>query len=249
MIQASGLTKVFKDKKRGDIRAVDGVSFTCPPGKIYGLLGANGAGKTTALRMVATLLRPSGGTVVVAGCDVVSEPEKVRSKIGFLAASTALYGRLTARETIAYFAKLHGMPDDRIAARTEELSTDLGLADFLDRRVDKFSTGMKQRTSIARTVVHDPEVLIMDEPTLGLDVMTSRNIVRFVRNSRDRGKTVVYSTHVMSEAEKLCDVIGIIHKGRLVVEGTLDELRERFGERDLEEIFVKAVNATEEDFA
>lgn len=249
MIQASGLTKVFKDKKRGDIRAVDGVSFTCTPGKIYGLLGANGAGKTTALRMVATLLKPSGGTVTVGGCDAASEPERVRSKIGFLAASTALYGRLTTRETIAYFARLHGLPEERIASRTEELSRELGLAEFLDRRVDKFSTGMKQRTSIARTVVHDPEVLIMDEPTLGLDVMTSRNIVRFVRNCRDRGKTVVYSTHVMSEAEKLCDVIGIIHKGRLVAEGGLDELRERYREKDLEEIFVKAVDAKEEDFA
>jgi sodium transport system ATP-binding protein len=150
-----------------------------------------------------------------------------------------LYGRLTARETIAYFGRLHGLDDARIAERTATLSAELEMADFLDRRVETFSTGMKQKTSIARTLVHDPAVLILDEPTLGLDVMAARGIVRFVRGCRDRGKTVIYSTHIMSEVEKLCDRIGIIHGGKLLAEGTLDELRTQHGETDLEEIFVK----------
>jgi sodium transport system ATP-binding protein len=239
MIQARNLTKIFRDKKRGEIRAVDNVSFTCEPGKIYGLLGANGAGKTTTLRLLATLLAPTGGAAVVAGYDVATHPSQVRARVGFLAASTALYGRLTARETIAYFGRLNGLDDARIASRTAQLSTELGMDEFLDRRVDTFSTGMKQKTSIARTLVHDPEVLILDEPTLGLDVMAARGIVRFVRECRSRGKTVIYSTHIMSEVEKLCDRVGIIHGGKLLAEGTLGELRERHGEHDLEEIFVK----------
>ncbi|MCM2273170.1 MAG: ATP-binding cassette domain-containing protein [Candidatus Didemnitutus sp.] len=241
MIEARQLTKIFTDKKRGAITAVENVSFTCQPGRIYGLLGANGAGKTTTLRMLATLLKPSSGSAVIAGHDAGTAPEQVRANVGFLAASTALYGRLTSREMIAYFGRLNGMPDDAIRARIQVLADELAMHDFLDRRCDKFSTGMKQKTSIARTLIHDPAVMIFDEPTLGLDVMTARSIVRFVRDCRDRGKTVIYSTHVMSEVEKLCDTIGIIHNGRLVAEGTLAQLQEKFGERDMEEIFVKAV--------
>jgi sodium transport system ATP-binding protein len=246
MIEVRSLTKLFQDKKRGTIRAVDGVSFICHPGQIYGLLGANGAGKTTTLRLLATLLQPTSGGAAVAGFDVRTQPERVRANIGFLATSTALYGRLTARETIAYFGRLNGLSAAQIVARTRQLADELALHEFLDRRVEKFSTGMKQKTSIARTLVHDPAVLILDEPTLGLDVMAARTIVRFVRECRDRGKTVIYSTHVMSEVQKLCDVIGIIHHGRLVAEGTLDQLRARFGDPDLEEIFVRAVGGEEE---
>ena len=245
MIEANQLTKTFKDKKRGMVRAVDDVSFRCEPGQIYGLLGANGAGKTTTLRMIATLLKPTSGTALVNGHDVVREAVAVRSAVGFLAASTALYGRLTAREMITYFGELNGMPLKAIKARIAQLSAELDMDEFLDRRSDTFSTGMKQKTSIARTLVHDPAVMIFDEPTLGLDVMTARAIVRFVRQCRDRGKTVIYSSHVMSEIEKLCDQIGIIHDGKLVAEGSLPELRERFGETDMEEIFVKAVGGEE----
>jgi sodium transport system ATP-binding protein len=241
MIAAQSLTKTFKDKKRGEIRAAEDVSFRVSPGQIYGLLGANGAGKTTTLRMLATLLRPSRGGATVAGFDVEREPAQVRANVGFLAASTALYGRLTAREMIAYFGRLNGLADAAIKERTKRLADELEMHEFLDRRCDKFSTGMKQKTSIARTLVHDPAVMIFDEPTLGLDVMAARTIVRFVRDCRNRGKTVIYSTHVMSEVEKLCDVVGIIHDGRLLAEGTLVELRARFGEHDMEEIFVKAV--------
>ncbi len=245
MIEARDLTKTFKDKKRGEIHAVDRVSFRAEPGRIYGLLGANGAGKTTTLRMLATLLQPTGGSATVAGFDVSRDPEKVRANVGFLAASTALYGRLTAREMITYFGQLNGLAPAEIKARLKRLSAELDMDEFLDRRCEKFSTGMKQKTSIARTLIHDPAVMIFDEPTLGLDVMTARAIVRFVRECRDRGKTVIYSTHVMSEVEKLCDTVGIIHDGRLCAEGTIAQLRSRYGEQDLEEVFVKIVGTEE----
>ncbi|MCP5529513.1 MAG: ATP-binding cassette domain-containing protein [Opitutaceae bacterium] len=241
MIEANSLSKSFRDKKRGEIHAVEGVSLHAAPGQIYGLLGANGAGKTTFLRMLATLLKPTSGSAVVAGHDVVKDANQVRANVGFLAASTALYGRLTAREMIEYFGRLNGLDGAVLRDRVKLLADQLDMHEFLDRRSDKFSTGMKQKTSIARTLVHDPAVMIFDEPTLGLDVMTARAIVKFVRQCRDRGKTVIYSTHVMSEVEKLCDRIGIIHAGRLVAEGTLAQLREQFGETDMEEIFVKAV--------
>ena len=241
MIEARNLTKTFKDKKRGVITAVNDISVTCRPGQIYGLLGANGAGKTTTLRLLATLLQPTSGSAQLAGFDAATEANQVRAHVGFLAASTALYGRLTAREMITYFGRLNGLAAATIKERLNGLVDELDMRDFLDRRCDKFSTGMKQKTSIARTLIHDPAVMIFDEPTLGLDVMTARSIVKFVRDCRNRGKTVIYSTHVMSEVEKICDVIGIIHDGRLVAEGTLAELRQRYEETDMEEIFVKAV--------
>ncbi len=239
MIAARGLSKVFRDRRRGEIRAVDRISFSCEPGGIYGLLGANGAGKTTALRLLATLLKPTEGDALVAGCSILQQPREVRARIGFLAASTALYGRLTARETIAYFGRLHGMEDGLIASRTEMLVDELGMREFVDRRVESFSTGMKQKTSIARTLIHDPEVLIFDEPTLGLDVMASRAIIEFVRRCRERGRTIIYSTHMMSDVETLCDRIGIIHGGQLLAEGSLAELQSRHQENRLEEIFIK----------
>ena len=246
MIETRGLTKVFRDRKRGEIRAVDGLTLRVEPGHLYGLLGAYGAGKTTALRLLATLLQPTSGSATVGGCDVVAAPERVRAQVGFLAASTALYGRLTARETIEYFGRLHGRGEAELARRVARLTDELGLHEFLDRRCDKLSTGMKQRVSIARTLVHDPAVMLFDEPTLGLDVMAARAIVRFVRGCRERGKTVIYSTHVMAEAEKLCDTIGIIHNGRLLAEGTLAELRASYCEEDLENIFVSAVGGEAE---
>ncbi len=241
MIEARALTKIFRDRKKGEIRGTDAVSFKVEPGTIYGLLGANGAGKTTTLRLLATLLKPTSGTAVVAGHDVALEPDQVRDKVGFLATSTALYARMTAREMIEYFGRLNGLGGASLRERITSLADELEMHDFLGRRCDKLSTGMKQKTSIARTLIHDPPVMIFDEPTLGLDVMAARAIVRFVRECRARGKTVIYSTHVMSEAEKLCDVIGIIHGGALKAEGTLAELRARTGETDLEECFIKIV--------
>jgi sodium transport system ATP-binding protein len=241
MIEARALTKVFQDRKRGPIRAVDGVTFQCEPGRIFGLLGINGAGKTTCLRLLASILRPTSGTASVNGFDIVAEPEKVRASIGFLSTATALYGRLTAGEVVEYFGRLHGLNDDVLRPRIDALFQALDMNEFRDRRCDKLSTGMKQKTSIARTLVHDPPVMIFDEPTLGLDVLTARAVLGFIRECGERGKTVIFSTHVMSEVEKLCDAIAIIHGGRILTEGTLAQLRERTGIEDLEDIFIKTV--------
>ena len=243
MIEARNLVKRFRDNKRGTVCAVDGVSFICRPGEIYGLLGANGAGKTTTLRMLATILAPTEGTALVAGCDITREPQTVRSRVGFLSTATALYGRLSAQEMVEYFGRLHGLDESTLRRRVDELFARLEMNDFRDRRCDKLSTGMKQKVSIARTLVHDPSVMIFDEPTVGLDVIAARAITTFIRECRDHGKTVVFSTHVMSEVEKLCDHIGIIHGGKLLAEGTLAELRARFGLHDLEDLFVKVIAA------
>jgi len=237
MIEAHNLVKRFRDKKRGPVCAVDRLSFSCRPGEIYGLLGANGAGKTTTMRMLATILAPTEGSAIVGGYDVTREPSQVRRCLGFLSTATALYGRLSAQEMVEYFGRLHGLEESTLRSRIDDIFARLEMNEFRDRRCDKLSTGMKQKVSIARTLVHDPAVMIFDEPTLGLDVIASRTIVRFIRECRDAGKTVVFSTHVMSEAEKLCDRIGIIHNGRLVAEGSLAELRVRFGKQDLEELF------------
>jgi sodium transport system ATP-binding protein len=244
VIEACQLTKLFRDRKLGGVRAVDGVQFRCEPGQIYGLLGANGAGKTTTLRLLATLLRPSSGTAFVAGHDIVREPDNVRASVGFISSGTALYGRLTARETAEYFGRLYGVDEDVLQRRIHELFSRLEMGGFENRRCDKLSTGMKQKVSIVRTLIHDPPVMIFDEPTLGLDVMTARTIVQFIRECRQKGKTVILSTHVMSEAEKLCDRIGIIHQGRLRAEGTLEQLRAQFRTTDLEDVFVRSLEVT-----
>jgi sodium transport system ATP-binding protein len=242
MIEARGLSKHFHDNKRGEIRAVDNVSFRCLPGQIYGLLGANGAGKTTTLRLLATILEPTDGTALVCGYDVIEQPEKVRANVGFLSTATALYPRLTAQELVEYFGRLNGLDESTLKKRVDAIFDRLDMNDFRDRRCDKLSTGMKQKTSIARTLVHDPPVMIFDEPTLGLDIMTARTITVFIRECRDLGKTVIFSTHIMSEVERLCDVIGIIHDGQLLTEATLTQLRNKYGEQDLEEIFVEVVS-------
>src|SRR5260370_32567068 len=218
MIEARGLSKHFHDKKRGEIRAVDHVSFRCEPGRIYGLLGENGAGKTTTLRILATILEPSDGTALVCGYDVVEEPEKVRANVGFLSPATALYPRLTAQELVEYFGRLNGLDEATLKNRLDVIFNRLDMNSFRDRRCDKLSTGMKQKTSIARTLVHDPPVMIFHEPPLGLDIMTARTITTFIRECRVRGKTAVISTHIMLEVETLCDVIGIILDGKLATD-------------------------------
>jgi sodium transport system ATP-binding protein len=243
MIEVQQLGKQFRDKKRGMIRAVDGISFRCEPGRIYGLLGINGAGKTTTLRMLATILAPTSGAARVAGYDVVREAQRVRASIGFLSTATALYGRLTAQELVEYFGRLHGMNVQNLRRSVDSLFSRLDMDAFRQRRCDNLSTGMKQKVSIARSLVHDPSVMIFDEPTAGLDVIAARTIVGFIRDCRAQGKTVLFSTHVMSEVEKLCDTIGIIHNGHLMAEGSLAELRARYAQQDLEDIFVRVVEA------
>jgi sodium transport system ATP-binding protein len=244
MIEAHGLTKWFRDRRRGRVEALSGVSFRCRPGAVFGLLGPNGAGKTTALRILATALRPTSGGATVAGADIAREGASVRARIGFLSAATGLYPRLTPREILRTFGALYGMEGARLEERLAEMARVFALGEFLDRPCDKLSTGMKQRVGVARTVLHDPPVLILDEPTAGLDVLSSRTIVDFVRSERERGKTILFSTHIMSEVERLCDDLGVLHRGRLVFSGTLAEFPRSGGEA-LEEAFLRFL--TEEE--
>jgi sodium transport system ATP-binding protein len=238
-VRAEGLTKVYYDEGRGEIRAVDGVDFTCSPGEILGLLGANGAGKTTTLRMLCTVLQPTAGAAWVMSHEVRAEPERVRGSLGFYSASTALYPKITPRETLRFFARVNRYPRDRVEARVDELIRTFNLEDYADSRVEKLSTGMKQKVSIARTVVHDPPVLIFDEPTVGLDVLNAIELRQIIADLRSAGKAILFSTHIMSEAEQLCDRIAIIHHGRILATGTLAELRADTGLHYLEEIFVR----------
>jgi len=237
------LTKDFADRKRGKIRAVDSVSFEAHPGEIFGLLGVNGAGKTTTLRMLATMLKPTAGSARVCGHSVAGAPEEVRKRIGFMSTATSLYGRLTAREMVTYFGRLNGMNPDDIQKRSSELFNLFDMNKFADRRCDKLSSGMKQKVSIVRTVLHDPQVMIFDEPTAGLDVLTSRTIVDFVKDCRVRGKCVLFSTHIMHEVEKLCDRVGVIHDGKLLATETIDQLRARTPSGNVEDAFVQLVGA------
>ncbi|MCZ6792357.1 MAG: ATP-binding cassette domain-containing protein [Planctomycetota bacterium] len=240
-VEARGLTKVFSDPRRGDVKAAWKISFACHPGEIFGLLGPNGAGKTTVLRMLSTVLRPTSGGARVAGFDVVDQPLEVRRRIGFLSSSTGLYGKLTARETLEYFGRLYGMTDQALRSRVDELVELFGIGDFAATRCEKLSTGMKQKVSIARAIVHDPPVLILDEPTLGLDILVASTMLRFIEECRAAGKCVIFSTHIMSEVEKLCDRIAVIHEGLLRAVGSLDELREATGARYLEDVFRRLI--------
>ena len=237
MIQVKGLCKRFLDYQRGWVSAVTDVSFECRPGAIFGLLGPNGAGKTTTLRILSTVLKPTAGQAVVAGFDVVTDPEKVRASIGYMSASTGIYDRMTAWELVEYFGRLYGMPQEALRARMETIFDWLKMNDFRDVLGSKMSTGMKQKASIARTIVHDPPVLIFDEPTSGLDVLVARAVLQNIIELRERGKTIVFSTHSMAEVEKLCSRVAIIYKGRLQAEGTPAGLLEEFDQPDLEELF------------
>ncbi|HUA83302.1 MAG TPA: ATP-binding cassette domain-containing protein [Bryobacteraceae bacterium] len=238
MIEVREVSKQFRDPKRGPRLAVDRVSFDVRAGEVFGLLGPNGAGKTTTLRLLATLLKPSSGTAVVNGFDVVKEPARVREQIGFLSGDMGLYGRLTPREILDFFGKLNGMEPDRRLKRIGELTALLEMQSFADVRTDKLSTGMKQKTAIARTMLHNPPVLILDEPSSGLDVPTARTIEAAIVEAKRAGKCIVYSTHVMEEAEYLCDRIGVISDGRLKMTGTMEELRAATGKQRLREIFL-----------
>ncbi len=224
------------------MHAVLDVSFETGSGQIYGLLGINGAGKTTLLRLLSTVLTPTSGSAEIAGFDIATHPQDVRANIGFLSTSTALYGRLTAREMIEYFGGLFGLTGSDLRGRVAHVIDQLGIGEYQDRLCDKLSTGQKQRVSIARTILHNPPVLFFDEPTAGLDVVSSQTVMEFVESERERGKTVVYCTHIMTEAERLCDRIGVIHDGKLVSEGTPDDLKKSTGRNTLEQAFLALVN-------
>ena len=245
LIVVQELRKYFPDHQGGEVKAVDGVSFTCRAGEVFGLLGLNGAGKTTTLRMLSTVLTPTSGTAVLAGHDIREDAIAVRESIGFLSGTTGLYHRLTPREILRFFGEFHGLRAGRLDARVGQILATFGIDQFADQRVEKLSTGMKQKANIGRTVVHDPPILILDEPTSGLDVLAASTTMEFVERYRDEGKCVLFSTHIMSEAERLCDRIAIIHQGTIRAEGTLEELRESYGEHYLEDVFRKVV--TRED--
>jgi len=241
MVVADNLVKTFPNPDGGEKCAVDGLTFSVGEGQIYGLLGPNGAGKTTTLRMLSGLIVPTSGTARLAGFDVATQPHEVKRVLGFLTANTGLYQRLSARELIVYFAQLHGMDRQRAARRAEDLIAHLGLAGFAHLRCGALSTGQNQRVNIARALVADPPILIMDEPTLGLDVLSNRLILDFIKAQRDAGKTIILSTHYLDEAESMCDKIGLLHDGRLVAEGDIEALREQTGEQRLTSIFLKVI--------
>ncbi|MCD9029072.1 ATP-binding cassette domain-containing protein [Luteimonas sp. BDR2-5] len=244
MITAQQLHKTFKTRT-GPVAAVDGVDFVAGDGRITGLLGPNGAGKTTTLRMLYTLMRPDSGSVVVDGIDAAQDPAAVRRVLGVLPDARGVYKRLTARENIRYFGELHGMSKAEIDARIRVLSAQLDMDDILDRQTDGFSQGQRTKTAIARALVHDPRNVILDEPTNGLDVMTTRAMREFLFKLRDDGRCVIFSSHIMQEVAALCDRIVIIAKGRVVAAGTADELRERFATQNLEDAFVSAIGSEE----
>jgi sodium transport system ATP-binding protein len=244
MIEVTDLHKSFA-AKTGPVKAVQGVGFTARDGEITGLLGPNGAGKTTTLRMLYTLMKPDAGSVNVDGFDIVRDAEAVRRRLGVLPDARGIYKRLTARENIAYFGRLHGMSDADIARRTADLSSALAMDDVLDRQTEGFSQGQRTKTAIARALVHDPRNVILDEPTNGLDVMTTRGLRDFLRQLRAEGRCVIFSSHIMQEVAALCDRIVVIAQGKVMAQGTPDELRAQTGEQNLEDAFVKAIGSEE----
>jgi sodium transport system ATP-binding protein len=241
MIQAISLSKVFQSSRAMLIHAVREAGFEVPEGEVFGLIGPNGAGKTTLLRMLAGIVEPTAGHCTICGHDVTREPQAARRCVGFLSGNTKLYGRLTPAETLQYFGRLYGMRSQAIKSRTDALRDMLDMGEFMGRRCDSLSTGQLQRVSIARCIVHDPRVLILDEPTLGLDIMTSRTIFTFIRDARERGRAIIFSTHYMTEAELLCDRIALMHRGRILATDTLEALREAAGATNLQDIFLNLV--------
>jgi len=257
MIEIKNLHKRFKisreQKKQkrsggrnGTIDAVQNISFKCNPGRIFTLLGPNGAGKTTTLRMIATLLKPTSGSITVCGLDAVKEAVEVRKKLGFLTGSTRLYDRLTPNELIRYYADLHYMDKKEFMQRRDELFEILDMRSFADWRIGKLSTGMKQKVSIARTMIHNPEVVVFDEPTVGLDVMTSQNIIHLIRQCREDGKTVIFSTHIMGEVSLLSDDMAIIHQGQLLYNGACKDFIGQKGGGSVEEEFIRILQGKEQ---
>ena len=256
MLEIKGISKSFRERRkkarnligflqglRGGRKffAVRDVSFAAKSGTILGLLGPNGAGKTTLLRMLSTSLKPSAGTAIYEDIDLVKNPLEVRKRIGFLSDNTGLYGRLTAREMIAYYGKLHGLKRKKLRERMDELFSVLEMTDFVDKRNDSLSSGMKQKVSIARTLIHEPDILMFDEPTTGLDVAAAEAILNFIETCKIQGKTVIFCTHHMHEVERLCDCVVILNKGKLCFEGSIEQMREKTGQKLLDKAFLDLI--------
>ncbi|MBI2422867.1 MAG: ATP-binding cassette domain-containing protein [Candidatus Hydrogenedentes bacterium] len=245
MISAEGLRKVFYASRGLEVVAVKGATFSVDAGEVFGLLGPNGAGKTTLLRMLGTIITPTSGICRINGQITENAPDSIRKEIGFLSGNTKLYGRLTARELLRYFGRLYDMADPAIAIRTAELAELLQMHDFLDRRCEALSTGQTQKVSIARVILHDPKVLILDEPTLGLDIMTSRSILDFILLAKGRGHSIIFSTHHMSEADYLCDRVGLIYEGELMAVDEKAALLAGRGVNNLHDAFLSLVDERE----
>jgi sodium transport system ATP-binding protein len=241
-IEIFSISKSFNESRGHLDPAVKNISFRVSLGEVYGLLGLNGAGKTTLLRMLATLAAPSGGTARIMGHDILSDPAGVRASIGFLGPNTGLYARFTARENLALFGRLQGLSAQDFQHRIAQLADDFEMGDFIDRRCNELSTGMRQKVTIARAIVHDPPVLILDEPTAGLDVLGSSIVMRFIRDSKNRGKTVIMSTHIMSEIDGICDRVGLLDQGVIMAEGTPAALRDRATEQDFGKLILRLIS-------
>ncbi|MBS3812678.1 ATP-binding cassette domain-containing protein [Candidatus Bipolaricaulota bacterium] len=241
-VRTVDLTKKFQAGKKETIDAVKKLNLEAKSGEVLGILGPNGAGKTTTLRMISTILSPTSGTAVVNGNDVRKNPLQVRQSIGYLATEMGLYERLTPVETLTFFAKINGLEQRLIDSRIEEVFDILDMADFGDRRADKLSTGMKQKLSLARSIIHDPPILIFDEPTQGLDLMTSKTVTDYIKEFKEDGKTIILSTHIMSVAEKLCDKIAVLFDGEIKAYGSLPALMKKSGTSNLESLFFDVVN-------
>ncbi|MCG3138374.1 MAG: ABC transporter ATP-binding protein NatA [Phycisphaerae bacterium] len=249
MVAVNNLVKTFPQANGSLKYAVNGLSFQVAAGEIYGLLGPNGAGKTTTLRMLSGMMSPTSGTALINGVDVCSDPARVKTQIGFLTANTALYPRLSPRETLIFFGEMHG--HDRVTAttRADQLIDWLQMHAFANERCGALSTGQRQRTNIARSLVANPPILIMDEPTLGLDVLTNRIILDFILRERDQGKSIILSTHYLHEAEDMCTRIGLLHQGQLVAEGTLAQLRKLSGAERLVDVFLTIISRQGSDLS
>lgn len=241
MIRAEELRKVFWPPRGEAVVAVKGANLEVADGEVFGLLGPNGAGKTTLLRMLGTIISPTSGQCWVGDLSAAEAPDEIRKHIGFLSGNTKLYGRLTGRETLVYFGRLYGMTDAAIAARIEEVADLLSMRELLERRCESLSTGQTQKVNIARVILHDPQVLILDEPTLGLDIMTSKAILDFILLAKARQHSIIFSTHYMSEAEMLCDRLGLMHRGELMAVGTKEELYQTTGAANLHDTFLRMV--------
>ena len=243
MIHVRQLVKSYPDLEKGQFTAVDGVSFDAMPGQIFGLLGPNGAGKTTVLRILSTVLKPTSGKVTINGFDVVEQDEQVRRQIGFVSTNTGIYDRMSGWELVEFFGQLYGVPLDVLHERMERLFERFQMNSFRDVPCSHMSTGMKQKVSIARAMIHDPPILVFDEATSGLDIMAAREVLSTVEQLAELGKCVIFSSHIMSEVKRICDRLAIMHQGKILAYGSIEELAAQFKEQDLEELFYDLLSA------
>ncbi|MBI2258968.1 MAG: ATP-binding cassette domain-containing protein [Flavobacteriia bacterium] len=238
------LQKEFQTNNKKNI-AVDDVSFTCHKGRIFSLLGPNGAGKTTIMRMLSTLVQPTSGEIEISGINVLKEPREARKKIGFLTGSSGLYARLSGLELVKYFADLYEVSPQLFEVRKEKLFTLLGIHEFQHQRIGKMSTGMKQKISLCRTMIHDPEVIVFDEPTSGLDVIAAESIIQLISDCKNSGKTVIFSSHIMSEVDLLCDDLAIIHKGKIIYNDSFEQFKSQMTTESLTKEFIHLIHQQE----